>query len=135
MASGYEINTDAFETYGIQTAKLFVEFYPWYNTICDPSVHKILLHGADVIRHAILPIGIFVLYIYVFVLVGTINIYKKNNQLFFKGRLSEEAQECQNKNYKNYTEHHTRKLSRIKINDVLINMSLVSSDPLYNIVN
>lgn len=31
MASGYEINTDAFETYGIQTAKLFVELY----TICS----------------------------------------------------------------------------------------------------
>ncbi|XP_022163625.1 uncharacterized protein LOC111029082 [Myzus persicae] len=54
MASGYEINTDAFETYGIQTAKLFVELYPWY--YMPTSVHKILLHEADVIRHAILPI-------------------------------------------------------------------------------
>jgi len=44
--------------------------------------------------------------------------------------LSEEAQECQNKNYKNYREHHTRKLSRVKINEDLINMLLVSSDPL-----
>lgn len=60
MASGYEINTDAFETYGIQTAKLFVELYPWY--YMPTSVHIILLHGADVIRHAILPIGNFKYY-------------------------------------------------------------------------
>ncbi|CAI6356581.1 unnamed protein product [Macrosiphum euphorbiae] len=100
MASGYEINTDAFETYGIQTAELFVELYPWY--YMPTSVHTILLHGADVIRHAILPIG----------------------------QLSEESQESQNKHYKNYREHHTRKISRVKINEDLINMLLVSSDPL-----
>lgn len=57
MASGYEINTVTFEVYGIETAKLFVELYPWYYML--PSVHKILLHGADVIRHALLPIGNF----------------------------------------------------------------------------
>ena len=61
MESGYEINTDSFETYGIQTAKLFDELYPWY--CMPPSVHNILFYGADVIRHAILPIGIFKYYL------------------------------------------------------------------------
>uniref|UniRef100_A0A2S2PY87 Uncharacterized protein n=1 Tax=Sipha flava TaxID=143950 RepID=A0A2S2PY87_9HEMI len=37
---------------------------------------------------------------------------------------------AKNKNFKNYREHHTRKLSRVKIDEDLINMLLVSSDPL-----
>lgn len=55
MASGQDINIDAFEEYGVQTAKLFVSLYPWF--YMPSSVHKILIHGADVIRFAILPIG------------------------------------------------------------------------------
>lgn len=55
MASGKEIDVDAFENYGIETARLFVKLYPWY--YMPSSVHKILLHGAEVIRHALLPIG------------------------------------------------------------------------------
>ncbi|EFN65439.1 hypothetical protein EAG_00428, partial [Camponotus floridanus] len=46
LASGHEINTDAFKIYGIETAKLFVSLYPWY--YLPASVHKILLHGAEV---------------------------------------------------------------------------------------
>lgn len=46
---------------------------------------------------------------------------------FFKGQLSREAQKTQNKNYR---ELHTRKLSRVKINEDLINMLLVLSDPI-----
>jgi len=53
LASGHEINTDAFKVYGVETAKLFVSLYPWYNM--PASVHKILLHGAEVIEHALLP--------------------------------------------------------------------------------
>jgi hypothetical protein len=45
MASGKEIDVDAFENYGIETARLFVKLYPWY--YMPSSVHKILLHGAD----------------------------------------------------------------------------------------
>jgi len=55
MASGQDINIDAFEEYGVQTAKLFVSLYPWF--YMPSSVHKILIHGADVIRFAILLIG------------------------------------------------------------------------------
>jgi hypothetical protein len=55
MASGCEINVDAFEVYGIETVRIFVQLYPWY--YMPTSVHKILIHGSDVIRYAILPIG------------------------------------------------------------------------------
>jgi hypothetical protein len=55
MASGKEIDVDAFEIYGIETARLFVKLYPWY--YMPNSVFKILLYRADVIRHALLPIS------------------------------------------------------------------------------
>jgi hypothetical protein len=55
MASGYNINEVAFKKYGIETAKYFVALYLWF--YMPSSIHKILIHGAQVIRHAILPIG------------------------------------------------------------------------------
>jgi hypothetical protein len=57
MASGYDINLEKFEAYTLQTAKLFVLLYPWY--YMPASVYKILIHGTDVIRFALLPIGQF----------------------------------------------------------------------------
>jgi len=30
MASGYEINLNAFQQYTMDTAKLYVKLYPWY---------------------------------------------------------------------------------------------------------
>ena len=55
MASGRNINIKKFQNYGIETAKLFLALYPWF--YMPASVHKILIHGAEVIRHALLPIG------------------------------------------------------------------------------
>lgn len=37
------------------TANIFINAYPWFNM--PVSVHKILIHGADVIRNTILSIG------------------------------------------------------------------------------
>jgi hypothetical protein len=65
------------------------------------SVHKILLHGADVIKHCLLPIG----------------------------ELSEEASEARNKQYKSFREHFTRKTSRIDTNIDLLHRLIVTSDP------
>jgi hypothetical protein len=67
----------------MDTAKLYIEHYNWY--YMPASVHKILLHDADVIKHCLLPIG----------------------------QLSEEASEARNKQYKSFREHFTRKTSRI----------------------
>lgn len=43
--------------------------------------------------------------------------------------MSEEAQECRNKDFKNYREHHTRKNSRLNTNNDLLHILLISSDP------
>lgn len=55
MASGHEVNIPKFELYTKDTAKLFISLYPWY--YMPSSVHKILIHGADVINAALLPMG------------------------------------------------------------------------------
>src|SRR5271156_1532077 len=65
------------------------------------SVHKILIHGYQVIEKMALPIGM----------------------------MSEEAQGCTNKNFKKFREHFSRKCSRSKTNTDLMNRLLASSDP------
>ncbi|XP_065092812.1 uncharacterized protein LOC135713609 [Ochlerotatus camptorhynchus] len=100
LASGHKINTERFSSYCIETAKYLVDLYPWY--YMPASVHKILIHGAQVINHFTVPIG----------------------------QLSEEAQESRNKDLKRYRRDHTRKCSRTILNLDLIRRLLVSSDPL-----
>jgi hypothetical protein len=65
------------------------------------SVHKVLVHGADIVSGAILPTG----------------------------QLSEEAQEYRNKNLKYFRSSHSRKISRPLANQDVFNLLLVSSDP------
>lgn len=48
MACGYAVNIEAFRIYAWNTAELFVSEYPWF--YMPPSVHKILIHGADIIE-------------------------------------------------------------------------------------
>lgn len=67
-----------------------------------PTVHKILAHGQNLIEYQCLPIG----------------------------ELSEEAQECKNKDYKHFRYANTCKISRIRQNEDLFNMLAASSDPL-----
>lgn len=100
MASGYKVNTHAFKIYSFETAELFVEKYPWF--YMPSSVHKILIHGADIINSVSLPIGM----------------------------MSEEAQEARNKDLRNFREHHTRKNSRKNTMEDLMHSLLFSSDPL-----
>ena len=100
ISSNFPINTDAFNKYTLETTALYLKLYPWY--YMPATVHKILIHGSKIIELAILPIG----------------------------QLSEEAQEARNKDCKRFRENHSRKFSRISsITDVL-NMLLVSSDPI-----
>jgi hypothetical protein len=66
------------------------------------SVHKVLVHGADIISGAILPIG----------------------------QLSEEAQESRNKDLNSFRRSHSRKMSRSSTNEDVFNLLPVSSDPL-----
>lgn len=99
MASGYEIDPIKFSEFTASTAADYVKLYNWY--YMPASVHKILIHGADIIRSLSIPIGL----------------------------LSEEAQEARNKEFKKSREDHTRKCSRIDSNMDLLHILLISSDP------
>ena len=83
----------------METAELYVSLYPWY--YMPPTVHKVLIHGAKVIREAIVPIG----------------------------QLSEEALESRNKDIRKYRKNYTRKCSREKTNEDIFKRLLLSSDP------
>ena len=65
------------------------------------SVHKLLVHGADIMRTLSLPAGM----------------------------LSEEVQERRNKDIRKYWEHHTRKTSRANTMEDQLRYLLASSDP------
>ncbi|KAK9744404.1 hypothetical protein QE152_g7787 [Popillia japonica] len=102
LTSGYELDHNKFDKFATETAELFIRKYGWYRM--PVTVHKILIHGSQAIKHMLLPIGM----------------------------LSEEAQEACNKIYKRFREHHThlqRKSSRINTTRDLLHMLLVASDP------
>lgn len=45
-SNGFLINETAFREYCLDTAKLYILHYDWH--FVPPTVHKILIHGADV---------------------------------------------------------------------------------------
>lgn len=83
----------------MSTAELYISEYPWY--YMPLSVHKMLLHGADVIQELCVPVG----------------------------HSSEERMEGKHKELSNVREHHTCKTSRMRINKDLIHWLLMTSDP------
>lgn len=102
LSSGYDINYIEFEKFCVDTRKLYLDLYSWYSM--PVTVHKILVHSAEVIKSFLLPIG----------------------------QLSEEAQEARNKDCRRFRERHTRKRSRIATNTDLLRMLLITSDPVIN---
>lgn len=102
LSSGYDINVEKFENVAQETRQLYVNLYPWY--YMPVTVHKILLHSGEVIKSSLLPIG----------------------------QLSEEAQEARNKDCRRFREHNTQKQSRVATNRDLLNMLLITSDPVVN---
>lgn len=100
MGCGFAISVEEFRKYAMDTANLYVKLYSWY--YMPSSVHKILIHGADIIKHAALPIGM----------------------------LSEEALECRNKDLRYIREGHARKTSRENTMYDLFHYLLLSSDPI-----
>lgn len=99
MSSGYDVDVVKFNEYCLNTARLYVELYSWYHM--PTSVHKILIHGAIIINHALLPIG----------------------------QLSEDAQESRNKDIKRYRQDFSRKCSRKANMADVFNRLMVTSDP------
>lgn len=102
LASGYDIHVEIFEAYVQDTRSLYLSLYSWY--YMPVTVHKLLTHSTEIIRKCIVPIGM----------------------------LSEEAQECRNKDLRRFREHNTRKCSRLDTNTDLARMLLLTSDPLIN---
>lgn len=98
ISSGHEINVPHFQEYAIETARKFVD-YPWF--YMPTSLHKLLIHGSEIIQSALLPIG----------------------------QMSEDAQESCNKYIKRYREDFARKCSRTKSMEDLFLRLLVASDP------
>ncbi|XP_067212240.1 uncharacterized protein [Linepithema humile] len=95
----FAIDADKFGIYARETANLAISLNSWYNM--PSTVHKILIHGKEIIESAALPIG----------------------------SLSEEAQESRNKDYKYYRLYHTRKFSCLVTNEDVFHNILISSDP------
>ncbi|GBO98756.1 hypothetical protein EVAR_245_1 [Eumeta japonica] len=86
ISSGYEINLEKYEKYAEETACLYVKLYPWHPM--TPTLHKVLVHGSDIIKNALLPIG----------------------------QLSEKAAEARNKHFRSYRQDYSRKFSRESCN-------------------
>lgn len=99
LSCGRSVDPSKFEAFALETAQLYVSLYPWY--YMPVTVHKILLHGADVIRYFHLAIG----------------------------QLSEEAAEARNKDFKRFRLYNTRKCSRLLTNEDIMHKLLISSDP------
>ena len=97
LSCGRKIDAVKYESYVFET-QMYVELYNWY--YMSSSVHKILLHGAQIIESFIIPIGL----------------------------LSEEAQEARNKDFRRFREFNTRKCSRFATNVDLTHKLLISSD-------
>lgn len=99
LASGELVDSSKFEQFARQTAYDFVDLYGWY--FMPSAVHRVLIHCKAVLDSTLLPIG----------------------------KLSEEAQESRNKDFKRFRQSHTRKTRRSLTNEDLIHHLLVSSDP------
>lgn len=102
LSTRNKIDPQKFRIYAFDTAKLLLQSYGWY--YMPPAVHKVLIHGAQIMSFFDLPIGFY----------------------------SEEAQEARNKDFRYIREHHTRKSSRILTNTDIIHHLLLSSDPYIN---
>ncbi|XP_076385284.1 uncharacterized protein LOC143264017 [Megachile rotundata] len=99
ISSPYKINTTKFHIYTQDTVKYYVQNYGWY--YMPTSVHKILIHGTEIIQNALLPIG----------------------------QISEEAQETRHKDFKRIRCKNTRKSSRVSRNGDTLHRLLLTSDP------
>lgn len=100
ISSGQRIDTVKFKEYTDATMNLYIDLYKWY--YMPASIHKVLVHGADIIENfGLIPIG----------------------------KLSEEAAESRNKDFRRYRENHSRKFSRKASNQDILNNLLITSDP------
>ena len=99
FSSGLELNLDKFTPFSHETSEYLVKHYDWYKV--PPSVHKMLEHGSQAAAKFDLAIGLY----------------------------SEEAQEAQNKIFRNARLYHSAKISRVNAMKNQIHHLLIRSDP------
>lgn len=99
LSSGDEINVNNFDQLLRDTWYLYIENYAWY--YMPATVHKILVHGVEFIKHSKIPVGM----------------------------LSEEAIEATHKVFRKTRLNHTRKNSRESTNKDLIERMILQSEP------
>lgn len=99
LNAGYSIDSVKYENYAKETAKLYTDLYNWY--FMPISVHKMLMHGSQVIESLCIPVG----------------------------QASEEGLEGTHKILRKSRESHTCKKSRIRSNTDLMHWLLLISDP------
>jgi hypothetical protein len=100
LASSHNIDADKFEEFCNATLAQYMIDCPWYNI--PPTLHKVLVHGADIIRATPLPIGV----------------------------TSEEGSESNTKFCRKYYQNHTRKISSLAALQDLFHRMMDVSDPL-----
>lgn len=93
------INIESFKKYSQETAELYVSLYSFQPM--SLTLHKILWHGAEVIKQAILPIG----------------------------KLSEKAAQGRNKHIRSFRQNYLRKFSPVASNADVLSRLLLTSDP------
>lgn len=99
LSCGLPVDVNKFGDFCMSLATKYVQYFNWYPMTV--TLHKILVHGKDIIRNSAVPIGL----------------------------LSEQAGEARNKFWRSDREHHARKSDRIKTITDLFNRALLTSDP------
>ncbi|CAH1962491.1 unnamed protein product [Acanthoscelides obtectus] len=99
LASGCAIDMEKFASLLEEARNLYIHLYKWYNM--PNTVHKVLVHGCEIIDAFCLPIG----------------------------ELSEDALEARHKEVRKRRLSHTRKRSRTDTNKDLMRVLLLTSNP------
>lgn len=99
LVSGCNINLIKFKTLLEETRSLYIQLYGWY--YMPSTVHKVLVHGCDIIEFFELPIG----------------------------QLSEDALEARHKEFRQIRLCNSRKISRSASNTDIIKTLIITSDP------
>ena len=99
LAASHPINADKFGLFCLETLDLYMSEVGWFNI--PPTLHKILVHGKDIVKACPVPIG----------------------------WTSEESSEANNKFVRKYLSHHTRKTSHSDTMSDLFHRLLQVSDP------
>ena len=99
------LNHILFHPLRLSNVQIYVANYAWYSM--PSTIHKILVHSADIIKTSVLPVGV----------------------------LGEEAAEARNKHYKSYRLNHSRKCSHSATLEDVFNRAMDTSDPVMSTVS